>query len=113
MADVILWAVSCNDDLTEGRGREYVKHFCRSEATAKRLAKRGYVQGCDCPVYAVKALVLEGKHVLPMSLISIVEPSVEDEKAQRRINEKNVVIEKAKSLGLTDDEIATIVKGGA
>lgn len=113
MADVILWAVSCNDDLTEGRGREYVKFFCRSEATAARLAKRGYVQGSDCPVYPVKALILEGKHVLPMALINIIEPSVDDEKAQRRINEKNVVIEKAKSLGLTDDEITTIVKGGA
>jgi hypothetical protein len=113
MADVTLWAVFCNDDLTEGRGREYVKHFCRLEATAKRLAKRGYVQGTDCPVYPVKALVLDGKHVLPMSLINIVEPNADDARAQLVLEARNAALEKAKSLGLTDDEIAAIVKGGS
>lgn len=31
-----LWAVSTNTDLTEGRGREFVKHWCKSKATAAR-----------------------------------------------------------------------------
>ena len=106
--DTTLWAVWTNSDLTEGRGREHVKYFCRTEATAKRLAKRGYVQGGDCPVKPVTVLFLDGKHVLPANLINVVEPTEEDINAERRISVHRAALEKAKALGLSDDEIKAI-----
>lgn len=110
--NLTIWAVYSNDDLTEGRGRQYVKHLCKTEATARRLAKRGYVQGTDCPVEPKTALFIDGKYFLPTSIINIVPPSAEDEAAQRRFDARNLALEKARSLGLTDEEIASIVKGG-
>lgn len=101
----VLWAVRTNTDLTEGRGRQYVAHFCKLEATANRLAKRGYVQGSDCPVGPVEVLVLDGKHVLPVSLINVVEPSREDEVEEMRIVARKAALDKAKAAGLSEDEI--------
>lgn len=106
--DTTLWAVYTNTDLTEGRGRQYVKHFCRTEATAKRLAKREYVMGTDCPVEPVKVLFLDGKHVLPANLINVVEPTEEDVQADRRISAYRGALDKAKSLGLSDEDIKAI-----
>ena len=111
MSEITLWAVYTNSDLTEGRGREYVAHFCRSEATALRLAKKGYVQGTDCPVKAVKVLELEGRHVLPTSFLNIVEPSKADEIAAEKIDAHHAVVAKAKALGMSDDEIKALMKG--
>lgn len=110
--NLTIWAVITNEDLTEGRGRQYVKHFCKTEATARRLAKRGYVQGTDCPVEPKTALFIDGKYFLPTSIINIVPPSSEDEAAQRRFDARKLALEKARELGLTDEEIAVIVKGG-
>lgn len=106
--DTILWAVYTNSDLTEGRGRHYVKHFCRTEATAKRLAKREYVQGSDCPVEPVKVLFIDGKHVLPANLINVIEPTEEDVAANRRIAAHKEAVDKAKALGLSEDDIKAI-----
>lgn len=106
-----LWAVYTNDDLTEGRGRQFVKHFCKMESTAIRLAKKGYVQGTDCPVEPVDALYVDGKYFLPTSILNIVPPSPEDEARQRVIDARKLALEKAKALGLSDEEIALLVKG--
>jgi hypothetical protein len=100
-----LWAVYTNDDLTEGRGRQYVKHFCKLQATAIRLAKRGYVQGSDCPVSEVKALVLDGQHVLPTSLIKVEQPTHEDEVLEARLVARSEAIQRAKDAGLSDADI--------
>lgn len=105
MSDLTLWAVYTNSDLTEGRGREYVKHFCKTKATAMRLAQRGYVQGTDCPVKPVLVLELDGKHVLPTSLINIVYPTAEDEATDARMVAAQKVLERARAAGLTDEDI--------
>ncbi len=105
-----LWAVYTNDDLTEGRGRQFVKHFCKMESTALRLAKKGYVQGTDCPVEPVDAFCVDGKYFLPTSILNIVPPSREDEARQRTVDARKLALEKAKALGLTDDEIALLMK---
>lgn len=110
--NLTLWAVYTNDDLTEGRGRQYVEHFCKAEATAYRLAKGRYVQGSDCPVKPVSALLVDGKYFLPTSIINIVNPTTGDEARQRLIDARKLAVEKAKALGLTDEEIAALVKGG-
>ncbi|GAC1042315.1 hypothetical protein [Rhizobium sp. No.120] len=106
-----LWAFYTNDDLTEGRGRQFVKHFCKIESTAIRLAKKGYVQGTDCPVEPVDALYVDGKYFLPTSILNIVPPPPEDEARQRVIDARKLALEKAKALGLSDEEIALLVKG--
>lgn len=108
-----IWAVYTNDDLIEGRGREYVKHFCKTLATARRLANRGYVQGTDCPIKPVEAVCVDGKYLLPTAFINIVPPTHEDDASQRLIDARKLAMDKAKSLGLTDDEIAVLMKGGA
>ncbi len=114
MADKLtLWAVYTNDDLTEGRGRQFVKHFCKMESTAFRLAKKGYVQGTDCPVEPVDAYCVDGKYFLPTSILNIVPPSQEDEARQRVIDARKLALEKAKALGLTDEEIALLMKGSS
>lgn len=108
MATEILWAVKTNTDLTEGRGREYVKAFCKLRATAIRLSKKGYVQGGDCPVAPIEVLLLDGKRVLPASVILVQEPTPDDEAMEKRLIAKEEALAKAKSLGLTDDEILAI-----
>lgn len=103
-----LWAVYTNSDLTEGRGRQYVAHFCALQSTANRLAKRGYVQGSDCPVEPVRVLVLDGQRVLPASLIKVEQPTQEDEAADKRLQERREVVARAKAAGLTDSDIALL-----
>lgn len=103
-----LWAVYTNSDLTEGRGRQFVKHFCRLKATAIRLAKKGYVQGSDCPIKPVEVLNLGGVHVLPMSVINIEAPTKEDEAHEARIVARDEAIARAKQAGLSDEDIALL-----
>lgn len=103
-----LWAVYTNADLTEGRGREYVKHFCKLRATANRLAKRQYVQGSDCPVSPISVLVLDGKRVLPVAIINVEQPTKEDEANEQRFIARESAIERAKAAGLSDVDIALI-----
>lgn len=107
----VLWAVYTNTDLTEGRGTEYVKHFCKLRATADRLAHRGYVQGSDCPVAPVHVLLLDGQHVLSTSLIRVEQPTPADENLEAIYVEQEHAIAKAKANGLTDADIAAIKRG--
>lgn len=100
-----LWGVYTNSDLTEGRGRQFVKHFCKLEATANRLAKGGYVQGSDCPVRPIEVLVLDGKHVLPTSLLCIQQPTKEDEATEAKITARRQALERAKAAGLSEEDI--------
>lgn len=108
MSAMKIWAVYSNSDLTEGRGRQYVKHFCVSQATALRLAKGGYVQGSDCPVRAVDVLELDGKRVLPTSLLNIEQPTKADEVEEARLTARQAAMNKAKQAGLSDEEIALL-----
>ena len=110
MKEHTIWTVSTNSDLTEGRGNQYVKHYCRTEATAMRLAKRGYVQGSDCPVDKVTLIEVEGGYIMPTSFIRIMEPSQEDLKLEGHLVKVRSAHEKAKSAGLTDEEI-TLLSG--
>ena len=103
-----LWGVYTNTDLTEGRGREYVKAFCKLRATAVRMSKRGYVQGSDNPIYPIHVLVLDGERVLPTSLLLVQEPTPEDVAAEKVFEAMEAALAKAKALGLTDEEIAAI-----
>ncbi len=107
----ILWAVYSNTDLNEGRGQQYVKHFCKLHSTAIRLAKKGYVQGTDCPVESVKVLVLEGQRVLPTALLKIEEGTMEDEQKEKVLLMREDAFKRAKEAGLSDEDIKLLRMG--
>ena len=98
-----VWYVETATDLTEGRGHNYTKYVCESEATAIRLSKGGYVQGSDCPIYKGSAYKIG--HSWFYGGFILQRASENDKKVQAKLDEKNALIEKAKALGLSDEEI--------
>lgn len=113
METVTVWLVYTNDDLTEGRGLQYVQYVCEKEATALRLAKGGYVQGTDCPIRQGTAFFHEGNWYYPGT--RVMPPSRDDMEAEKRLlaqrsaaSRKKAALEKAALLGMTDDEIAAL-----
>jgi hypothetical protein len=107
MEEKQVFAVMTNTDLTEGRGRQYIKAFCETEATARRIGHRGYVQGGNCPIEK-KMLYKPDGQARWYGPVFVEAPSIEDEKLQSVLDARNAALEKAKSLGLTDDEISQI-----
>jgi len=98
------WVVEVNTDLNEGRGSNYVKHICDMEATAIRLAKGANVQGSNGHVREVELVWKSGW----WGPVHIVEPRHEDKLAQPRLDARRAAYEKAKSLGLTEEEIRSL-----
>ena len=82
-----------------------MKAICRTEATAKRIGKHGYVQGSDCPIEKILPLTLEGAEFLPLRFFRIEEATREDEKVNERLQVVRSAVERAKALGLTDEDI--------
>lgn len=119
-----VYLVYNNTDLNEGRGREYVYAIAELEVTAERLAKGAGVHGCDCRVVEFETVLFydENKRYLPLDVIPFFPPTIDDINQQkerdRKLEEKRkfeIVLQKAKDLGLTDEEIAiikTIQTGG-
>lgn len=109
---VKMYAVKCNSDLTEGRGREFIKHICRLRSTAVRLGKNGYVQGSDCPVDEINVIDLgDSKYILPNNYIEVVEPSSIDVEVEQKHAAYQNVLARAKELGLSEQEIEILKKG--
>lgn len=110
-----IWVVWTNTDLTEGRGTEYALHYCELEATARRLAKGGYVQGCDCRITKKKMFLHEnmwyapGPHITPPSDTDRqVEQQLEVERTKQA--RRDQAIARARELGLSDEDLE-ILKG--
>lgn len=106
---VKIWTVRNNTDLTEGRGSMYVQYVCECKSTAIRLAKRAGIQGCDAEVSPSLAYRINKQWYVPGRIAS---PSTEDMKEEKRIKDeeekqraKLEVIEKARSLGLSEAEL--------
>lgn len=115
-----VFAVWTNTDTTEGRGREYVLAFCEMEATAKRLAKGAYVMGSDCNITKEKFLKM-GKDkttaiwYAPHAYGMLTPATDEDVKIEKKLEaereakmRREKVLDKARALGLTDADIATL-----
>lgn len=103
------WAVSTNTDCSEGRGYEYTFAVCEAKATAIRRGKGNYIQGSDCPVCEVEVYRINNCWYIPMDPVS---PTKEDSaqelifQAEEAKRQKIItVLEKAKGLGLTDEEL--------
>lgn len=100
-----VWLVISNTDLNEGRGSDFVASVCESQATAMRIGERGYVQGSKCPIRKGIGVKIKNTWYYP----SEIEPMTKDDKnKQRLIDAKEAAYEKAKSAGLSDDEIAML-----
>lgn len=97
-----------NTDCTEGRGYDVPIAVCALEITAMRLARKQYVQGSDGPVRKMELVKIDGKWYAPSSAINVIEPTREDEAAQKQLDAKRAIVEKAKAAGLTDDEIKAL-----
>lgn len=112
--EVKVYAVYTNTDCTEGRGHEYVLYFCQSLSTAIRLGRGRYVQGSDCPVHEVTGyrindkLYVTGNRIEQPNANDIVEDRAREAKEQAQVA-KDAAIAKARTLGLSEDEIAAIL----
>lgn len=108
-----VYAVWTNTDLTEGRGQEYVQHFCKLESTARRLARGNYVMGTDSRVTEETVLFRGGQWYLPGP--RIVEPTAEDLEQERVLEvqhraalARERALERARKLGLSEEDIAAL-----
>ncbi len=99
------WAVLVNTDLTEGRGRQYVKHICEMEATAVRKAHKADVQGSNGTVVRLSLVKRNNTWFGP---VEIEHPTADDQKSQLVIDAKRSAEQKARSLGLTEEELAML-----
>lgn len=91
-----------NTDICEGRGIPVPKAICELESTAIRLGEKGSVQGADCSVEKVEIFNYRCRWYGPIHLIK---PKEQDKAEQKRIDAKAAAIEKARSLGMTIEEI--------
>ncbi len=109
------WVVYTNTDLTEGRGYDYPMAICSIEATANRLARGAYIQGTMAPIKKITIMQnIWGEWVGPIHLIEATKEDLHIQKCideeNKIIREKQAILEKAKRLGLTDEEIKTLSK---
>ena len=108
----IVYTVWTNQDLTEGRGYEYPLAVCETESTARRLGKGRYVQGSDCSVTETTLYLIANKWYGPVAVVS---PTKEDAAAEVKLQAvkaaaaaKLAAINKARALGLSDEDIAAL-----
>lgn len=96
-----------NTDLTEGRGWAKPLAVCAKQATAIRLGKKGSVQGCDCNVTEVTAVKIGGAWYAP---VYIHESTREDDKTEEALTAKAAALAKARSLGLSEDDLRAMTR---
>ncbi len=100
-----VYTVWTNTDLTEGRGNEYPLAICETESTARRLGKKRYVQGSDCRVTETTLFLIDRKWYGP---VSVVPSTKEDDVEEAKLQAAKAAINKARALGLTDEDIAAL-----
>ena len=99
------WAVIVNSDLTEGRGRNFVKHICEIKATARRLAHKADVQGSNGLVERLLLKRWDGRWCGP---VDVVAPTDQDRKDQLVLDARTEAEERARSLGLSDEDLQAL-----
>lgn len=106
-----------NTDRTEGRGRQVARAISLCESTARRIGRGQDVQGSDCRVVKESAVRINDKFYCPLSWAQalIIAPTKEDLVAERvlaeqreREEKRKQVLEHARTLGLSDDDIALL-----
>jgi hypothetical protein len=105
MKRIEVFAVEDNSDHSEGRGRHFIKAYTTSETCAKRIAKRGYVQGSDNPISITALYEIDGHYFPINSEVRLRTPTEEDIKKDDFLKSYDGIVEKALGLGLTEEEI--------
>lgn len=107
-----IYVVWTNTDLTEGRGHQIPISYALSPTTAKRLASRRGVMGCDANVVPFDAILHNGRWCAP---VVIERPSDADIAEDKRIAAANAAreakiaaIERARALGVTDEDLKAL-----
>ena len=106
-----VWVVYTNTDCTEGRGHDVPIAVCDTEATARRLSHKKYVQGSDGPVRTMELLTIDGNWYAPSAAINVMAPTREDVAAQSAIDARRDAVAKAKAAGLTDADLLALGQG--
>lgn len=102
-----VWVAWSNTDRTEGRGRQYPAHVAASREAAIRLGLNGGVQGSNCEVSQAVAVRINNTWLVP----GVIEPESAEDAKRRSVREaKEAVMAKAKEAGLTDEDIALLVR---
>ena len=104
----IIFAVVTNSDLTEGRGRPVTIGLAYNKFTAQRMAEKKGVMGSNAEVRPLRLLINDGKKYINIDSLSVEWPSEKDKELQNKELERIAIIERAKTLGLTDDDIAKL-----
>lgn len=101
-----IWVTWGNTDGTEGRGSNFP--FCISDSyeAARRLGRKKYVQGGDCPVTKEIAYKINGKWNAPFYLVR---STPEDIKLRDRRIAKEKALDKARAAGLTEEDIKALL----
>ncbi len=106
------WVAWSNTDLTEGRGSEFPLHVCLTEQTARRVGKKGSVQGCDCDIREDFLFRVGGRWYGPVYVAAATaEDILAAEKAEAEKKKeiaKIKAIEKAKAAGLSPEDIEAL-----
>ena len=97
-----VWLAIGNTDCTEGRGRPLIRFVCESEATARRLGKKGSVQGSDCDTQESIALRVDNRWLVPGYIESCTESDI---KMQDAINKRSILMDRVRKAGITEDEM--------
>lgn len=100
-----LYVTVSNTNLTDGAGLPRPIAVSSSYSTAYRLGKGKSVQGSNCYVETVVAKYIEKEWMIPMSSVMIEVPTEQDIKD----DEKMILINKVKDMGLTEKEINILV----
>ena len=101
-----VYVVWSNTDLTEGKGYQFPLAVCELKATAIRMGKRAYVQGCDCPIEEVEVFWKDRCWWGPVWVSPGTQADAHEEPI---ITAREEAIKKAREKGLTEDEIAAIM----
>lgn len=100
-----VWLTTVNSDLTEGRGYSVITHVCESPTTAARLGKGKSTQGCDGSVEKAVAVKVGNRWLVPWQ---ITPESPADKTLREKIEARDLVIQKMRDQGFSDDEIAAL-----
>lgn len=103
------YIVVSNSDCTEGKGHPVYIAYARNFYTAKRSAQKRGVQGGPADITKERFIQIENTVYAPVLLE---QPTQWDIDAEARRQDYEALREKAKTLGLTDEEIDGLTKGG-
>ncbi len=113
MKKATVFVAYINSDLTEGKGFSIPLVVCQTKTTAMRLGKGKNVQGSNALVRPVDLIEIEengvAKWYAPVDkCLNIILPSKQDREVEKQNATREKLIQKAKDLGLSDEEITLL-----